>query len=478
MPYESKTARVRRIFACVAVVAIGTAATVMARLYYFSTEAPLLLTHRVVRGDLTITVDEQGLLESADNVEVKSKVRGWNAVLWIIESGTFVNQGDELVRLDALSIQEQIDERTKYANWSQSAADGSAARVARASIAVSEYEQGRYRTEVLSLEKELAVAEASLRNATDRLRHVRTMASSGYISELEIEESEFAVDQLRLNLDLKKTELEVLRNFTHKEQMQTLNGNLQSVTASHKANAERAMADASRRDRAVEELDHCVILAEKSGLVIHPNAAKWESGPIAEGTNVHKDQLLLLMPDLNQMQVKVGVHEDLVKRVKAGQTARVVMAEGTLSGRVSNVASITKPAGWWTGNQVRYDTDISLPSQPWLRPGMSADVQITVAEYSDVLLVPVAAIVESNDKAYCWVQTAKGPERRLVELGDTDEVYWIVNKGLREGDEVLLNTATLEGPVARSSAGEAKEAAKKDAASSKAKNESSGEGSR
>ena len=87
-------------------------------------EAPTGMTHRVTRGDLLVTVYEQGVLESAENLEIKSQVRGTNAVLWVVESGTIVDEGDELVRLDALFIQEQVDERTKYSNWSQSAADG------------------------------------------------------------------------------------------------------------------------------------------------------------------------------------------------------------------------------------------------------------------------------------------------------------------------------------------------------------------
>lgn len=409
------------------------------------------LIHRITRGDLAVTVTEQGMLESAENLEIKSKVRGYNAVLWIVDSGTFVEEGDELVRLNSLLIQEQIDERTKYANWSQSGADRSAADVARSSIAVSEYQEGRYQSEVMTLEKDVAVAEATLRSFGDRLSHVTVMVNSGYISELEVEERKFAVKQAELNLELKKTQLEVLQQFTHKEQMQTLTGGLTSIKANHRANVERAMADMSRRDRALEELQYCTIRAERSGLVIHPNAAKWESAPIAEGTNVHKDQVLLLMPDLQQMQVKVGVHEDSVKRVKNGQKAKVTMAKGVLGGVVSDVASITKPAGWWTGNQVRYDTIISLPAKEGLRPGMSADVEITIADYQDVLLIPVAAVVDQGDETYCWVQTPSGVQRKRIQLGDSNDVFSIVEEGLQEGDEVLLNPYAHEQPVAESS---------------------------
>jgi HlyD family secretion protein len=417
-------------------------------------EASTELTHRISRGDLLVTVNEQGMLESGENLEIKSKVRGRNAVLWIVDSGTFVQEGDELVRINSLLIEEQIDERTKYSNWSQSAADRSAADVARSTIAVSEYEQGRYQAEVLTFEKDVAIAEARLRDSSVRLQHVTVMANSGYISKLEIEERKFAVKQAKLNLELKQTQLDVLKKFTFKEQMQTLTGAVNSITANHKANVERAMADSSRRDRALEEIQYCVIKAPRSGLVIHPNAAQWESAPIAEGTNVHKDQILLLMPDLQQMQVKVGVHESSVKRVKNGQKSKVAMAEGTLAGVVTNVASITKPAGWWTGNQVRYDTVVSLPAQDGLRPGMSADVEITIDEHEDVLLIPVAAVVDQGDENYCWVLTPSGPQRQQIHLGDSNDVFSIVEQGLQEDAEVLLNPYAHEQPLAESSTDE------------------------
>ena len=319
------------------------------------------------------------------------------------------------------------------------------AQVKSSTLAVSEYEQGRYLAEEMTLEKELVVAKAALRNSEDRLSHARVMAGSGYISDLEVEEREFAVQQAALNVELKQTELNVLKNFTRKEQMQTLTGNLKSITANHEANAERAMADASRRDRALDEIQYCVVKAPQDGLVIHPNAAKWETAPIAEGTNVHKDQVLLLMPNLQKMQVKVGVHELSVKRVTNGQTAKVTTAEGVLQGTVTDVASITKPAGWWTANQVRYDTVVSVPPQENLRPGMSAEVEIKVAEYTDVLKIPVAAIVEANEQHWCWVKTASDVRRRRIQLGDSNDIFTIVEDGLQEGEQVVLNPYTYEG---------------------------------
>ena len=62
------------------------------------------LTHPIQRGELLVTITEQGMLESSENTEIICKVRGENTVNWVIESGTEVKAGDELIRLDTLYI--------------------------------------------------------------------------------------------------------------------------------------------------------------------------------------------------------------------------------------------------------------------------------------------------------------------------------------------------------------------------------------
>ena len=77
--------------------------------------------------------------------------------------------------------------------------------MARAELAVSEYLEGRYRSELMTLEKDLAIAESNLRTARSMLDHADMMAGRGYISELDVEESKFAVTQAELYLEVRKT---------------------------------------------------------------------------------------------------------------------------------------------------------------------------------------------------------------------------------------------------------------------------------
>ena len=132
--------------------------------------------------------------------------------------------------------------------------------------------------------------------------------------------------------------------------------------------------------------------------------------------------------------------EAKVDRVKPGLRARLQLQDNYLEGAVFSVASIAKPAGWWTGNVVKYDTIIELPkSVDGLKPGMSVEVEVVIARHDDVLTVPAAAVLETHRGYCCWVETEAGVERRTLQLGDANDMAIVVQDGLDEGDEVVLN---------------------------------------
>ena len=438
----SSTGRWRkRVLLAIGLVAVGTSAATLIPGTGSSRENGPKLTHTITRGDLIVTVTEQGTLESSVNTEIKCKVRGAEIpIIWVIESGTEVEPGDELIRLETLVFEDRVSEVTKWAHMTRSAAERSKADVARAELAISEYLEGRYRSELMTLEKDLAVAESNLRTAHNMLDHAEMMAKRGYIGELEVEERTFAVTQAELSVGVKKTEIEVLKNFTKAMELETLKGNLNASTARHEADKELAKFLEVQLGLCRADLDYCVVKAEKSGMVIYPTGKPWEYAPeIQEGATVYMGQTLLLMPALSKMQVKVGIHETFVDRIKPGLAARVALPDKTLEGTVSSVASVTGPAGWWNGNVVKYDTVIELPSVAGLKPGMSAEVEVIIDRHEDVLTIPVAAVVETAQGAFCWVKTTAGAKRRSLKLGDTNNVFTVVEAGLEEGEEVVLH---------------------------------------
>ena len=151
---------------------------------------------------------------------------------------------------------------------------------------------------------------------------------------MEVEERTFAVTRSELNVELKNTEINVLKDFTKAMELETRNGNLNSARATHNANTERAKQLADQLVLCEADLENCIVKAETSGIVIYPAAEPWKFAPEIEvGATVYMGQTLLIMPDLSKMQVKVGIPEAMVHRLKPGLAARVTSPKKSLTAR-------------------------------------------------------------------------------------------------------------------------------------------------
>ncbi len=398
------------------------------------------LTHTIKRGDLRVTVTEKGTLESSNNVEVRSKVWGWKTVNWVIESGAIVKKGDLLVELDSSEMEKKVDDAK--INYHNSRADMITAEsnVTVAEKSIDEYLLGTFVEERGAISQEIFDAEQAVTQAELSYNSAERMAAKGLIKPLQLKGERFKLESATQKLALKKTRLTALEDFKKVKQQEKMESDLRAAEA--RLDAAKARVDLSKTNvtQHEEQLSYHTIIAPQDGMVIHPKAAAHRDAPdVEEGANVHTNQVLLIMPDLTQMQVKLGIHESMIDRVDEGLLAIVNVGDVVLEGQVSEVAKVTKPATWYTGNVVKFDTIVSLEASSGLKPGLSAEVEVVIAEYEDVLTIPVAAVVETGEQRHCWVKTPSGPQRRKLELGDSNEQFIIVTSGLKEGDEVVLN---------------------------------------
>ncbi len=426
---------------CVAAAVMGLAALLLGSADWSTGKQKAVLTHTVRRGELVVSVTEQGMLESSSNKEIKCRVKGGSTVIWVIKTGTQVKPGDVLVRLDTSAIEDKISQQRIAVATALGNKRISEAEVEVARISITEYLEGTYRSELATKQKELVIAQSNLKSAKNALAHSERLFRKGYISRLQYETQLDAVHHAELEVEVKKTDLDALQRFTKSKTLQDLQGQLEAAEARLASYAAALELEEAKLKREEEQLKNCVIRSDASGIVIYPSAAEWKAAPdIEEGAVVREDQVLLMIPDLSQMQVKIGVHESKVDRVKPGMPARVQIQDTWVSGKVDSVASVTRPTGWWNGNIVKYDTIIKLDEKhPAVKPGMSVAVEVILAKYENVITAPVAAVIEYDDGTYCWIETEEGPVRRAVQLGDTNDQFVIVEHGLQEGDRVILN---------------------------------------
>ena len=192
------------------------------------------------------------------------------------------------------------------------------------------------------------------------------------------------------------------------------------------------------------------IRAERPGLVVYgaadQNASRYRRSTeeaIQEGATVRERQAILTIPDMREMAVKVNIHESAVQRVAVGQRAAVsidAFPDARLEGVVTKVAVVADSANSFMNPDLKvYPTTIKIDGEfDWLRPGMSAEVEILVDRLDDVVYVPLQAVSYFDDKRVVYLPGIGEPQMQEVETGTFSESFIEITSGLRAGDEVLL----------------------------------------
>jgi len=186
--------------------------------------------------------------------------------------------------------------------------------------------------------------------------------------------------------------------------------------------------------------------APRDGIVAYANDRWYDSSSqIREGATVYSMQKIFTLPDMTKMQVKVNIHESLIKKIKMGQKAEIriesfpsVVFVGTVTS-VSQLADSTRP--WLTGGVKQYPTVVKLDDLLGqdLKPGMTAEAKVLVGELNDVLVVPVQAVAEHKGEFYAFAKLPGGIEMRKVKIGENNETHVQILDGLKEGDQLALD---------------------------------------
>ncbi|MEX2288587.1 MAG: HlyD family efflux transporter periplasmic adaptor subunit [Planctomycetaceae bacterium] len=401
------------------------------------------LVFTVVPQRLLITVTEDGNVESANNVDVKCEVAGGSTILWIIEDGKLVKKGDEIVRLDRSTIEDQLNAQKIVYNKARAAMIQAKEDFEAAEIGVREYAEGMYKKELQILESQITIAMENLRSAQSVLEHSQKMTRKGFATPLQLEADEFAVQRAKLDLAAAETAKTVLVDFTSKKTIKGLEAARDAAKARMESEKAAFDLEESRMKKLEQQLDKCIILAPQTGMVVYANEAGRRGNTevqVEEGAPVREGQAMVRLPDLSQMQVKVKVHESRVDQLRPGMPANIKILDQQLTGEVKQIANQPESTGWMSANIKEYATTVSIDGKhSSLKPGMTAAVEILIADLPSVLVAPVSAVVEQRGKFYAWVQTPTGPERRPLLIGMTNDKLIEVKDGLKKDEQVLLN---------------------------------------
>ena len=357
---------------------------------------PVVPTTRAVRADISRHVVASGRVRVTTRVQLAAQVSGRVLEVAVAEGRT-VRAGDLLVRIDD--------------------------REARAAVAQAEAAVDRARGLLDQLQRVSAVvtgessrqAAVALEQAEATLARTRTLAASGALSRVDLEDAERAVDIARARKQAADAEAAAA----------TPGGADLGVAEAGLAEA-RAQAEAAR-----VRLAHTRVTAPEAGTIL--------TRAVEPGDTVQPGATLFELAAGDHTELVIEPDERNLAWIREGQVARAsadAFPDRQFDARVDFVAPAVD------ARRGSIEVRLVVPDPPpGLRPDMTVSVELAVATEHDVVVVPSEALRDvTSGTPFVWVVEGARVARRPVMLGLRGDGHSEIVSGLDAGAEVVLAT--------------------------------------
>jgi len=364
-------------------------------------------TAAVERGDFVISVSSTGELEAKRSKEILGP-QGLPSIYFysnltierIVPEGTVVDSGAFVASIDRTPLVNKMKELDN---------------------------------EIEKLESQLNQSKIDtaleLRSARDQLINQKFELEQ---YQIEIEQSiyEAPAIQRQAHINLEKAE----RNYQQSTENYVLRSNkAESQVAQVQFDLNQQLIIRQRHE---DVLSQFTVYAPQAGMVIYQK--DWSGKKVESGSQFSPwDNVVAKLPDLSEMISKSYVNEVDISKLKVGQQVNIgidALPGRSYHGQVVSVANV--------GEQLRnsvakvYEAQILLSdSDSLLKPAMTTQCDIIIETIPDVLFIPLEALFSDDTVRYVYT----GSIRQEVVSGRSNDNFVIIEKGLQEGQKVLLS---------------------------------------
>ncbi len=369
------------------------------------------ITCKVMKGPFDIKIHTSGQLESenSENIVLPGVLSSQNIRIYeikitdLVEEGTVVDSGQYIATLDHKVIEEVLTAAS------------------------------------LELENVLAVIEDAKLDSNIYLSNYRDQIVN---SKADVEERKIVLAESvyespsiikKAEMDLSKAERKLdqdIKGFEMRKRQ--LNSQMGRRNNDYDEKKQRV-------DNLLKLYDALIIKAPKTGMVIYAKDRY--------GTKIQIGSLLTIwspiiatLPDMTKMISETYINEIDIAKIKVKQKVTLsidAFPDKELNGEVISVANIGQPMP--KSDSKVFEVNIRIfGSDPVLRPAMTTGNVIETGSYVDQLFVPSEAIFETDSTKFVYLKKDE-VVRQLVGVGEENEDYIIINKGVAENDVLLLN---------------------------------------
>jgi HlyD family secretion protein len=309
----------------------------------------------VARGELVRTIAAPGTVTPRTEVQIAARVSATINRIPLLE-GDLVKKGDVLVELDRKEVEARLS-----AAMARLLSDEAALKASQARLAGD-------RANLIGIKSNLDKAIA------DHERN-QELYDSGDIALTTLEASQNEVDS---------------RRAAHESAQANLEGSVANVESA-RANVEVGRADV---ESARENLEYTTIRAPIDGVITQVNSRE---GEVALGTIQNAGTVIMTIADLSEMLVEAQMTEVDAPKVKEGQPVSVYLNPypgRVFTGRLRRIGLQSRASN--DGANV-FDAEVVLdPTEDLLFSGLTANVDIEVERFEDVIVVPSQAVLDKR----------------------------------------------------------------------------------
>ena len=376
-----------------------------------------IITFQLSKSNYVEKISLSGTVQAVVNFPVMapSRMMGQMTVVRLAGDGEFVKTGDTICVLTVPELESTYQQTMT-------------------SIETLEAELKRKEADnqlnIALLEAQLATSEAQLK-----------------ISSLDSSRMKFApeVTQKLLKLEMRKALIEKQRTEKKLSASKMI-----GETEIRQMNA-RILGEKARAQTMADQVNSLTIIAQRDGIVMRtespvftimgPQGLGKLGGPIREGSVLFLNTPVLQFPDLSKMQISAEVLEADFKKIDKGQKVLVTVDAAkklVTTGKVNRKSLMGRTARRYSDSKVKfYEVIIDIDScHSNMKPGLSADCEITLKEAKDTLFVPTLAIFERDSTKVVYVKGKNNFIPVKVETGLSGSSHTIITGGLK-GDEII-----------------------------------------
>lgn len=312
------------------------------------------------------------------------------------------------------------------------------------------------------------LTSAQLKQSQSVLSWTQKLFEKKYVAGEDLERDRLTEKSNTIALDKAKTAIELFRRYDFPKQAREFLSKYieagrklertQAQARSKLAQKEASLASAKatydlqeeRLTKLKKQLVACVIKAPASGLVVYETSTRMFGGTrnmIEAGASVHERQTIMSLPNTAEMSAEIKVHESSIDKVRLDLPVKITIdafPDQTFTGKVIKVAPLPDQANFFMNPDLKvYTTEVSIDgTHDFLKPGMSAKVEILVDQLVDVVYVPVQAVCNRGGQKVCYLAAAE-PQPITVTTGSSNDNFVEITDGLSLGQKILLNPPAI-----------------------------------